>query len=112
MLKVRGVDDLDEFFAGCETVADRQLAMAKVVEPHGFCVACMLHCHEGHDVHELYSKLDFRCDCGNSRMPLACSIKAGDGDVAGDDLGPSEVEDRNSENRYTNLAFFDLYCLC
>lgn len=53
---------------------ERQLAVAEVVEPHGFCVACMLHCHEGHDVYELYSKLDFRCDCGNSRMPFSCHI--------------------------------------
>lgn len=45
-----------------------------MVKPHGFCLACMLHCHEGHDVHELYNKLDFRCDCGNDRMPLSCHL--------------------------------------
>lgn len=39
------------------------------IEPHGFCLGCMVQCHDGHDVNELYSKLDFRCDCGNSKLP-------------------------------------------
>lgn len=76
----------------------RQLAVAEAVDPHGFCVACMLHCHEGHDVYELYSKLDFRCDCGNSRMPFSCHI---DGS-----MGPcsSEAEPKKKENQVPILA--------
>ncbi len=48
--------------------------MARYLKPHGFCIGCMLNCHENHDVIELYTKLDFRCDCGNGRMPFACQL--------------------------------------
>jgi len=34
----------------------------------------MLTCHENHEVIELYSKVDFRCDCGNGRMPFSCHL--------------------------------------
>ena len=71
-----------------EDQAAKQLAIAELVEPHGFCVACMIHCHEGHEVYELYSKLDFRCDCGNSRMPFSCHI---DGS-----MGPCKLEETSA----------------
>lgn len=35
----------------------------------GICAACAIHCHEDHDVLELWQKRNFRCDCGTSRMP-------------------------------------------
>lgn len=73
MLQVKGLNP-EVVLKDCPSGTKRQTELAKHVEPHGFCVACMLHCHEGHDVHELYSKLDFKCDCGNSKMPMACQI--------------------------------------
>jgi len=45
------------------------------IKPHGFCLACMYKCHEGHEIHELYHRLNFKCDCGNSRMPLPCELE-------------------------------------
>ena len=60
--------------ASSEERAEYNKELAKYAEPHGICVACMIHCHEGHEVHELYSKLDFRCDCGNGKFPYACKI--------------------------------------
>lgn len=88
----------------------------------------MLHCHEGHDVHELYSKLDFRCDCGNSKMPLACHI---DGsmppeithintkekvNVNTEKTATAVVEfegkaNSNDQNFY-NMTYYDIYCIC
>lgn len=61
----------------------------------GFCLACSLRCHEGHDVIELYTKRyvgekegvdfmvlffsNFRCDCGNSKISgnpcLLCPVR-------------------------------------
>lgn len=32
------------------------------------CLACSFHCHEGHELVELYTKRHFRCDCGNSKF--------------------------------------------
>ena len=34
----------------------------------GICYACSDKCHDGHDLFELYTKRNFRCDCGNARF--------------------------------------------
>lgn len=31
--------------------------------------ACSYSCHENHELIELYTKRDFRCDCGNNKFP-------------------------------------------
>ena len=39
------------------------------------CLACSLHCHDGHDLYELYTKRHFRCDCGNDKFPgFTCTL--------------------------------------
>lgn len=68
------------------------------LKPHGFCLGCMLVCHEGHEVNELYCKLDFRCDCGNSRLPKSCELQ-------------NDKDYENDKNFY-NQTFYDLYCHC
>merc|ERR1719309_573317 len=40
----------------------------------GVCLACSYHCHEGHNLVELYTKRDFRCDCGTLRLPSKCKL--------------------------------------
>ncbi|XP_053330705.1 putative E3 ubiquitin-protein ligase UBR7 [Spea bombifrons] len=68
-------------------------------EPAGICLACTYKCHEGHDLFELYTKRNFRCDCGNSKFKqLECKLFP-------------EKEDVNSLNKY-NANFFGLYCTC
>ncbi|XP_055683187.1 putative E3 ubiquitin-protein ligase UBR7 [Lutzomyia longipalpis] len=65
----------------------------------GVCLACSYHCHEGHELVELYTKRNFRCDCGGVRMPgVKCSLEQ---DKSGE----------NTENRY-NQNFSGLYCSC
>lgn len=34
----------------------------------GICYSCSIQCHSTHDVVELFSKRDFACDCGTTRM--------------------------------------------
>ncbi|EEF51349.1 putative E3 ubiquitin-protein ligase UBR7 [Ricinus communis] len=34
----------------------------------GVCTACSLSCHDGHEIVELWTKRNFRCDCGNSKF--------------------------------------------
>jgi len=46
------------------------------LKEHGICVGCIVQCHDGHEVFELGQRLDFRCDCGNGRMPQACLLNA------------------------------------
>ncbi|OXU29116.1 hypothetical protein TSAR_004900 [Trichomalopsis sarcophagae] len=63
------------------------------------CFACSLHCHEGHELVELYTKRHVRCDCGNSKFgDKACSL---------DTSKTSE----NSENKY-NQNYDGVYCTC
>jgi len=59
----------------------------------------MINCHDGHDVIELYSRLDFRCDCGNGRMPQSCKLF-------------NDKLDYENEGNFYNPNFFDCYCTC
>ena len=68
-------------------------------KPAGVCLACSLECHDKHDLVELYTKRNFRCDCGNKKFPeLTCKLQP-------------EREDTNSANQY-NQNFKGLYCIC
>ncbi|CAH2327699.1 E3 ubiquitin- ligase UBR7 [Pelobates cultripes] len=68
-------------------------------EPAGICLACTYKCHEGHDLFELYTKRNFRCDCGNRKFKqLECKFFP-------------EKETSNILNKY-NANFFGLYCTC
>lgn len=63
------------------------------------CLACSYHCHEDHDLIELYTKRNFRCDCGNSKFPQnACKLL-------------KDKLPENPENEY-NHNFRGAYCTC
>lgn len=65
----------------------------------GVCLACSYKCHEGHQLYELYTKRNFRCDCGNSKFnDLTCKLSP-------------DKEEVNSGNKYSH-NFFGLYCTC
>ncbi|XP_021100553.1 putative E3 ubiquitin-protein ligase UBR7 isoform X3 [Heterocephalus glaber] len=68
-------------------------------EPAGICLACSYECHGSHKLFELYTKRNFRCDCGNSKFKnLECK------------LFPDKAK-INFGNKY-NDNFFGLYCIC
>ncbi|CAK1540814.1 unnamed protein product [Leptosia nina] len=63
------------------------------------CLACSLKCHEDHELVELYTKRNFRCDCGNPKFNShPCQFI-------------SNKSDLNEENTY-NQNFSGLYCIC
>jgi E3 ubiquitin-protein ligase UBR7 len=65
----------------------------------GFCTACSLSCHEGHDVLELWTRRRFRCDCGNSKFGVGiCRLQV-------------NKEPENSCNIY-NQNYKGVYCIC
>lgn len=65
----------------------------------GVCLACSYHCHEDHELVELYTKRNFRCDCGNSKFPQSsCKLL-------------KEKLPENPENKY-NHNFSGAYCTC
>ncbi|XP_045768941.1 putative E3 ubiquitin-protein ligase UBR7 [Maniola jurtina] len=65
----------------------------------GVCLACSLTCHENHDLIELYTKRNFKCDCGNPKFNSnPCQFTP-------------DKTDLNEENNY-NQNFSGLYCVC
>ncbi|XP_015191459.1 PREDICTED: putative E3 ubiquitin-protein ligase UBR7 isoform X2 [Polistes dominula] len=65
----------------------------------GVCLACSFHCHEGHELVELYTKRNFRCDCGNSKFGnKECNLE-------------KCKNATNVENMY-NQNFDGVYCTC
>ncbi|XP_071454689.1 putative E3 ubiquitin-protein ligase UBR7 [Hetaerina americana] len=64
----------------------------------GVCLACSYHCHEDHELVELYTKRNFRCDCGNRAFPSKCTLQP-------------EREQVNELNSY-NDNFRGVYCSC
>lgn len=64
----------------------------------GVCLACCFHCHEGHDLIELYTKRNFRCDCGNAKFASKCTLC-------------EHKDDTNELNNY-NQNFSGSYCVC
>jgi len=65
----------------------------------GVCLACSYHCHDGHELIELYTKRNFRCDCGNSNFGASkCTLEA-------------EKDAVNEKNTY-NHNYNGLYCTC
>ncbi|MGH0168960.1 UNVERIFIED_CONTAM: hypothetical protein FKN15_078352 [Acipenser sinensis] len=68
-------------------------------DPAGICLACSYKCHEGHNLYELYTKRNFRCDCGNSKFKgFECRLYSG-------------KDTLNTNNKY-NQNFVGLYCTC
>ncbi|TDH67882.1 hypothetical protein CCR75_003454 [Bremia lactucae] len=66
----------------------------------GVCLACTYHCHQDHELVELYTKRAFRCDCGNETfLPNhPCHLEA-------------NKTSRNARNTYSQ-NYGGLYCQC
>ncbi|KRX35195.1 putative E3 ubiquitin-protein ligase UBR7 [Trichinella murrelli] len=65
----------------------------------GICTACYLTCHNTHDALQLYTKRNFRCDCGNStNKDVCCSFVP-------------EKDPVNEKNIYGH-NFEGKYCYC
>lgn len=67
-------------------------------DPGGVCLACANHCHDNHHLVELYTKRNFRCDCGNSKHGNRCRLCP-------------DKDDANVLNVY-NHNFIGEYCFC
>lgn len=65
----------------------------------GICLGCSYLCHSGHELIELYTKRNFRCDCGTSKY-LTTSCKY-----------DSNKSEDNDSNQY-NHNFSGIYCIC
>ncbi|KAJ2827103.1 hypothetical protein FBU31_003262 [Coemansia sp. 'formosensis'] len=77
-------------------------------DPAGMCYSCSIECHAGHEVIELFTKRQFRCDCGTKRLLLSseqgacCRLKS---------ARPMLANLENANNVY-NHNFWGMYCTC
>ncbi|XP_020775229.1 putative E3 ubiquitin-protein ligase UBR7 isoform X2 [Boleophthalmus pectinirostris] len=68
-------------------------------KPAGVCLACVNKCHDDHDIVELFTKRNFRCDCGNSKFgEFKCQL-----------IPTKDAE--NVKNQY-NHNYHGSYCTC
>ncbi|KAB0799755.1 hypothetical protein PPYR_07642 [Photinus pyralis] len=74
-------------------------AKSDITKAAGVCLGCCFHCHEGHELVELYTKRNFRCDCGNTKFAnKSCKLE-------------TTKTDANEFNEY-NQNFCGTYCSC
>lgn len=99
---VLGGDDGDECTYGAGYLKRQAVFSCLTCVPDGaagVCTACCLACHDGHEVVELWTKRNFRCDCGNSKFGgHLCKLNP-------------EKEPENPANSY-NQNFKGAYCTC
>lgn len=72
----------------------------------GICLACSLHCHENHELVELYTKRNFRCDCPTQRFPnVKCVLNP-------EVMGEGDQKMPINESNLYNQNFQGVYCTC
>ncbi|SMY25229.1 unnamed protein product [Zymoseptoria tritici ST99CH_1A5] len=79
--------------------------------PAGVCYSCSISCHGEHNLVELFTKRDFECDCGSTRLstsgtPCALQLNAATGQKGG-----VTGEKAREGNRY-NQNFEGKFCGC
>lgn len=90
----------------------------------GICYSCSIQCHSKHELVELFSKREFTCDCGTTRMAHngACKLRLRTKDkssrrssvssIGSTDLEPSPLEDIPSLSNKYNHNFKGVFCSC
>ncbi|KAI5295913.1 hypothetical protein KEM52_006505 [Ascosphaera acerosa] len=78
--------------------------------PAGVCYACSISCHGDHELAELFTKRDFECDCGTTRIQSVtpCTLRL---DATTGEKGGVRNEPARQGNRY-NHNFQNRFCGC
>ncbi|KAK4948147.1 hypothetical protein LTR10_013201 [Elasticomyces elasticus] len=93
----------------CLTCSPPPASAAQVYTPAGVCYACSISCHGEHTLVELFSRRNFVCDCGTSRLPStsSCTLRSNP------DTGARGVHSQLPApgNKY-NHNFQNHFCAC
>lgn len=95
----------------CLTCAPPPASKAQQFTPAGVCYSCSISCHGEHNLVELFSKRDFVCDCGTSRLSNSntpCSLRFNE---ATGRKGGVTGEPPRQGNKY-NQNFQGIFCGC
>ncbi|CAK4034301.1 related to metaphase-anaphase transition (Mlo2) [Lecanosticta acicola] len=76
--------------------------------PAGVCYSCSISCHGEHNLVEIFSKRDFVCDCGTTRMQnagISCNLRLNPktgrkGDVSGEEARVGNKYSQNFEGKF------------
>lgn len=79
-------------------------------KPAGVCYSCSISCHGEHTLVELFTKRNFVCDCGTTRIPETspCTLRVNE--VTGE-KGEVHSEPAAKDNKY-NHNFRNRFCGC
>ncbi|KAH0843641.1 hypothetical protein AYO21_05428 [Fonsecaea monophora] len=93
----------------CLTCSPPPASAAQVYTPAGVCYACSISCHGEHTLVELFSRRNFVCDCGTSRLPSTspCTLRS---DPVTGSRGVHSQDPRKG-NHY-NHNFQNRFCAC
>ncbi|KIX05732.1 uncharacterized protein Z518_03704 [Rhinocladiella mackenziei CBS 650.93] len=93
----------------CLTCSPPPASEAQVYVPAGICYSCSISCHGEHTLVELFSRRDFVCDCGTSRLPSSspCTLRS---DSRTGNRGVHSQEPRQG-NHY-NHNYQNRFCAC
>ncbi|KAK4574200.1 hypothetical protein LTR86_001961 [Recurvomyces mirabilis] len=78
--------------------------------PAGICYSCSISCHGEHTLVELFSKRDFECDCGTTRIESTpCSLRHNastgqKGDVKGEKARAGNKYNQNFEGKFCGCS--------
>ena len=50
--------------------------LAKTGQTSGICYSCSIQCHSDHELVELFTKRNFTCDCGTTKMNHPCYLRS------------------------------------
>ncbi|KAL2415591.1 Protein mlo2 [Exophiala dermatitidis] len=90
----------------CLTCSPPPASAAQVYTPAGVCYACSISCHGEHTLVELFSRRNFVCDCGTTRLPetspcmLRADPKTGARGVHSQEAHPGNHYNHNFQNRF------------
>ncbi|ROT41128.1 hypothetical protein SODALDRAFT_307690 [Sodiomyces alkalinus F11] len=78
--------------------------------PAGVCYACSVQCHGDHSLVEIFTKRNFTCDCGTTRLPAAstCDLRV---NPSTNTKGGVHSEEPDANNKY-NQNFRNRFCGC
>lgn len=76
----------------------------------GICYACSVQCHGEHQLVEIFTKRNFTCDCGTTRLPAMspCTLRL---NPATNARGNVHSEEPSANNKY-NQNFRNRFCAC
>ncbi|KAI7011302.1 zf-UBR-domain-containing protein, partial [Hortaea werneckii] len=107
----RPLGPLRQSVFACLTCTPPPASKYQQFTPAGLCYSCSISCHGEHNLVELFTKRDFECDCGTTRLSSSgtpCSLRQ---NPSTDSKGGVTNEEPRKDNRY-NQNYEGKFCGC